>query len=570
MTGAPDAHFSTLVRRGRRVEPIFHPTLRRTQEVIRRPEWVRRTGEAVAHRSSIGLLGLFGIMFSSCYGGGYGFEDTVGSAGPLVAIVVGLVMPWIWSLPTGLAVAELSTAVPSNSGVLMWVNAALPAFLSCMCVVSTIMITFVGNATYPNLTAEYVTAFADLDQNVEAMVKIGTITLCCFLNCVGIQLVGSASILVCVIAMLPFLILSFQHIFTHGVDFTAVGHVEWSAIDWASFLSMVSWNYANLENCGAMVEEVSNPKKTMPRLMVPLMFSSYIAYLLPTVAGVSALGPHQDYSKWQAGRWPEIARVISGDWLKYYLFGGAIISGLGFTITSLCCTSRLLAGMGTMELFPRTISRIIGYYHPKLGTPVPAILFNSLVTMLFSVFFDFGNVVAFCQSLYCLRLVLIYAAVIKLRIDYPNLPRPYALPCNTVAAALALLPAAIFSIVASVISSMVSLTIAIAFAMYLVVGVVVSLLYCHYVVPDGFQGVIVQCELSDSDDDNDAREDVNDSHMQVNEGVFCSSGGRGKDLTDLPVLSHLNSPGANRRGCSPLEKSFEMEGKGSHPSHIAL
>ncbi|KEG07437.1 amino acid permease [Trypanosoma grayi] len=521
MSVATEPTFPTLVRRRNNVAPIFHPTLRRTQEVIRRPEWVRHAGEAVSHRGSIGVISLFGIMFASCLGGGYGFEDTVGAAGPLVTLISGLVLPWIWCLPTGLAVAELSTAVPSNSGVLMWVNAAFPPYVSFMCIISTIMITVVGNATYPNLTSEYVMNLVDLNKGQEAAVKIGVIVLCCFLNSVGIEIVGSACVVVCLIAILPFLILSFQYLFTKGLDFKAISHVDFSTIDWATFISMVSWNYANIENAGAMAEEVANPRTTFPRMMVPLMFSSYIAYLLPTLVGVSVLGPDQDWSKWEAGRWPDIAQMVSGDWLKYYLFGGAMVSGLGFTLTSMCCTSRLMAGMGTMQMFPKKMSRIIGYYHPTIGTPIPAIVINATLTLVFSVSMDFGEVVALCQSLYLLRMVLIYAALIKLRIDYPNLPRPYALPCNTVAAGLCLLPSAIFCVVGAIVSSTVSLAIGMSLVAFLIVGSIGSYLYCRYVARGGFQGVIVQCEVSD-DDDVPADDDADSA--QRNQGVFYKDG----------------------------------------------
>lgn len=235
--------------------------------------------------------------------------------------------------------------------------------------------------------------------------------------------------------------------------------------------------------------------------MMLLMISTYVAYVLPMLAGVSAMGIGQDYSQWQAGHWPDVAQVIAGAWLKYLLFCGAILSGLGFTLTSMCCTSRLLAGMGTMHMFPKKISRLVGYYHPKLGTPIPAIICNSIVTMVFSVSLDFTSVVALCQSLYCIRMLLIYAALVKLRIQYPRLARPYSLPCNTWVAALSLVPAALFSLFAAVISAMTSLAIGIAFVCFIVLGSALSWVYCRIFARNGFQGVIVQCDMSATDDD---------------------------------------------------------------------
>lgn len=489
----------------RHIEPIFHPQLRRTKEVIRRPEWVRRAGEAVAHRGSLNTVAVFGIMFANCVGGGYGFEDGIGAAGPLITLIVCIILPWLWAFPTGLAVAELSTSVPSNSGVLMWTNAAFPPFVSVMCILATIFITFIGNATYPNLTAEYAENLGHLSAAETAAVKVGVVAICCILNCVGVEIVGSSSIILCCITILPFSLLTLIQLFGHGFN-KAVLYVDLKEVNWANFFSIISWNYANIENAGAVVEEVANPRKALPKAMMLLMFSTYVAYVMPMLAGVSAEGVGQDYSKWEAGHWPEVAKTIGGDWLKYMLFSGALLSGVGFTLTSMCCTSRLLAGMGTMEMFPKRLSRFIGYYHPRLGTPIPAVVLNAVVTLVFSVSLDFTNVVALCQSIYCLRMILIYAAVVKLRLEYPNLPRPYALPCNNWIAALCLAPAAAFSLMASIVSAMTTLAIGMALVGFIVVGSALSYAYCRVFAPNGFQGVIVQCEVSDdggSDDDVD-------------------------------------------------------------------
>ncbi|CAJ1019536.1 Amino acid permease, putative [Leishmania lindenbergi] len=533
----------------RHVEVIFHPELRHTKEVIRRPEWVRRAGECVAHRGTLSTVALFGIMFANCVGGGYGFEDGIGSAGPLITLVVCSVLPWMWAFPTGLAVAELSTAVPSNSGVLMWTNAAFPPFMSFLCILATIFITFIGNATYPNLTAEYAQQLGSLKVAPVAGVKVGVVVLCCILNCVGVEIVGNSSIVLCCITILPFTLLTLIQLFSRGFN-KAVLHVDVKSVRWADFFSIISWNYANIENAGAVVEEVANPRKAFPKAMVLLMLSTYAGYVMPMLAGVSAMGVAQDYSQWQAGHWPEVAKVIAGDWLKYMLFAGALLSGVGFTLTSMCCTSRLLAGMGTMQMFPKKMSRVIGYYHPRLGTPIPAILINSAVTFIFSVGMDFTSVVSLCQSIYCLRMLLIYASLIKLRVDYPNLPRPYALPFNTWQTALVLLPAALFSLMASIVSAMTSLGIGVALVSFIVIGSGVSWLYCRIFAPNGFQGVIVQCEVSSGDDaEVGAADGANDGSLS--EGIFYADDERngGTPVDDL-LLGILPLPLATPRAAA--------------------
>lgn len=491
----------------RPVKPMFHPDMYPTKEVIPKPGWLSGAvrGEMISHRGSLNSVALFAVLFANCIGGGYGFETSIGSAGPLITLIVCTILPWIWCFPTGLAVSELSTAVKSNSGVLMWANAAFPPFISFLCILSTIFIIFIGNATYPNLTAEYFSNLIDLTNWQLILIKIGVVGICAVMNCVGVEVVGSSTVALLIICMLPFVLLTVIQLFGHGFN-SAVLHVDVDSVDWAGFFSIISWNYANIENAGAVVEEVADPQTTLPKAMVMLMFSSYAAYVIPMLAGVSGLGVNQNFNNWVAGRWPEVAQIIAGPWLKYMLFVGAIFSGFGFTMTSLCCSSRLLAGIGSMRIFPKKISRFLGYYHPRLGTPIVAIILNSVVTLVFSISMNFSSVVALCQCLYCLRMLIIYGAVVKLRIQYPDLPRPFRIPFSTVGVILFLLPAAVFSIFAAIVSSMVGLGIVFAMVGFVVFGCLFSWLYCRYVAKKGFQGSIVQCW--DDEDGEDVMEDI--------------------------------------------------------------
>ena len=45
-----------------------------------------------------------------------GLQDAVTSAGPLLALIGFVVLPFVWSLPEALVTAELATAFPEDSG----------------------------------------------------------------------------------------------------------------------------------------------------------------------------------------------------------------------------------------------------------------------------------------------------------------------------------------------------------------------------------------------------------------------------------------------------------------------
>ena len=61
-------------------------------------------------------------------GGTYGTEDIVRGAGYLGGVLILIVTPLIWSLPTALMIGELSSAIPAEGGFYVWVRRAMGNF----------------------------------------------------------------------------------------------------------------------------------------------------------------------------------------------------------------------------------------------------------------------------------------------------------------------------------------------------------------------------------------------------------------------------------------------------------
>ena len=61
-------------------------------------------------------------------GGTYGTEEIVHGAGYGRAILILLLTPLLWSLPTAFMIGELSSALPSEGGYYAWVRRGLGNF----------------------------------------------------------------------------------------------------------------------------------------------------------------------------------------------------------------------------------------------------------------------------------------------------------------------------------------------------------------------------------------------------------------------------------------------------------
>ena len=112
--------------------------------------------DAYRPRRTLGFWRLLGILYMVTSCGAYATEPMVeAGGGPLLCIIGLLVLPCLWGIPTALGVAELATAMPSNGGVLIWINCAYPPTVTCTMAACTIFMSMVDNAIYPCLCVDY-------------------------------------------------------------------------------------------------------------------------------------------------------------------------------------------------------------------------------------------------------------------------------------------------------------------------------------------------------------------------------------------------------------------------------
>jgi amino acid transporter len=74
------------------------------------------------------MVPLVAATYFMVSGGPYGIEDILGGAGFGAAIVILLLLPLVWSLPTALMIGELAAAIPAEGGFYVWVRRAMGPF----------------------------------------------------------------------------------------------------------------------------------------------------------------------------------------------------------------------------------------------------------------------------------------------------------------------------------------------------------------------------------------------------------------------------------------------------------
>jgi amino acid transporter len=382
-------------------------------------------------RRELGLVPLIAIVFFSVSGGPYGIEDVVPAFGPGLALVLLLLTPLVWSLPVSLAMAELASAMPDEGGYVTWVRRAFGPFWGFQVGWWSWIDSFLDVAVYPALAVEYARFWLpDMPLLGRTLVVILFVVSLTALNVVGVRPAGRAAVALGVGALLPVVVV------------VAVGMARVSTSPWRPFLAehetlgaglglglaVVMWNYSGWDTPSTALGETQTPERSFRRALfatLPLITAAYLLPVAVTLAsGTTAVGA------WETGSLPVLAQAFGGAWLGHLVAAGAVIAVSGQFLSQLLTNSRLpyvLAREGQMP-------RALGLLHPRFGTPWVAVVVSSAVYTALAAL-SFKELVVINMWLYSLSLIVELAAFVWLRVNEPELARPWRVPGGTARAA---------------------------------------------------------------------------------------------------------------------------------------
>ncbi len=127
------------------------------------------------------FLPLIAATFFMVSGGPYAIEDILGGAGYERAIVILLLLPVFWSLPTALMIGELASAIPSDGGFYVWVRRAMGPFWGFQEGWLSLAASVLDMAIYPAFVVSYLGKFnPGLTANWRGYAwSLAVVALCC-------------------------------------------------------------------------------------------------------------------------------------------------------------------------------------------------------------------------------------------------------------------------------------------------------------------------------------------------------------------------------------------------------
>ncbi|KAJ4976589.1 hypothetical protein NE237_001695 [Protea cynaroides] len=184
------------------------------------------------------------------------------------------------------------------------------------------------------------------------------------MNCRGLTNVGWMAVILRVFSVLPFVVMAF-------VAIQKLKPSRWLVVN----IHKVDWGFTP-------TGEMQNPKKTLPKALFYALTLVVLGYFFPLLIGTGANPLDRDL--WTDGYFSDIAKLIGGVWLRWWIQGASAFSD-----------SFQLLGMTERGMFPKFFSKRTCY-----GTPLFGILFSASGVILLS-WLSFQEIVAAENFLYC-------------------------------------------------------------------------------------------------------------------------------------------------------------------------
>ncbi len=362
---------------------------------------------------------------------------------PIVLLIVGVLF-----LIVALSYAEGTAALPETGGAATFVRRALndlAGFMTGWALFLDYLIVIALSALFmPHYLAGAFQVPA-LDRNPGDVI----VAVCVIALVAGVRLVRRPSlygfgILVpaldlltqLLLVVLGFVLVFSPHALTRGMSLGT--HPSWHAIAFSLPLAMLA--FTGLETVANYAAETRRPGIDLPRSLFGGIATVVTVYVAIAVVAISAFpGANTELG----GRWVRsplvgVAQRIGADlpWhlgsaLRFYVGATGALIVFAAVTTSISGFSRLAYSLGEHGQLPRSFGRLSRHANVSPQAIVSAAVISSTIVIATSFI---KHDVTFLASLFSFGVLLAFTAaqlaVIKLRIDEPDLARPYRAPFN--------------------------------------------------------------------------------------------------------------------------------------------
>jgi amino acid transporter len=281
-------------------------------------------------------------------------------------------------------------------------------------------------AIYPTLFTLYLGQLFPPLANGWPAVAVGAAMIggCVVWNLRGGAAVGRGSVFLGAMLLGPFVALTLAAVAGPAPTAPAAAVAPAGGLFVGLFVAM--WNYMGWDNASTFAPEVDRPQRTYPLAMLATIGLICATYVIPVLAARHA---GLDPRPWTTGSWVSAGAALGGRWLGWALVLGGVVAPLGTFNALVLSYSQLPVVLAEDGYLPKFFTARIR----KSGAPWVAIL-ACAAAYACCLGLGFQRLVQIDILLYGLSLILEFAALVRLRLKEPDLPRPFRVPGGLVAA----------------------------------------------------------------------------------------------------------------------------------------
>ena len=287
-------------------------------------------------KGKIGVWGLLVIGFFWVHGGIYGNEAMLMAAPPVYVFVMLGLVPFVYSLPIALIVAELSTAFPEDGGYVVWVRDACGHAVGSHHAYWVWIIYVVDASIYPVLVASYVDTMVPMGATNRGLLAVGIVLAVTAINLLGTDIMVKFNTVLAILSLLPTLVFT-----VYGLPELqpAKAMVYEGEVDWSLLVSWILWLYCGFFSLGTLAGELEQPRRTLLVALAVLFPTVLVLNTLPIAVALSLDDRPEHYS---AGYFNVLAGRLAGAWLDWSFQLGANVCLVGLYNAAVLTAERSL------------------------------------------------------------------------------------------------------------------------------------------------------------------------------------------------------------------------------------
>jgi amino acid transporter len=192
-----------------------------------------------------------------------------------------------------------------------------------------------------------------------------------------------------------------------------------AGVGFSTAVLVAMWNYMGWDNATTVANEVENPQRNYPRVVLLAVAMIMVTYAIPVMAAAWAGIPANRFT---TGAWVDAARMLGGPALAAAVVLAGMVDDFGTFSNLTLSYTRLPHALAEDGFLPKIFTRRL-----RNGSPWVSVLVCGLCWAL-ALGFSFERLITIDLVLWGMSMVLEFLALVVLRRTEPSLPRPFRIP----------------------------------------------------------------------------------------------------------------------------------------------